>query len=297
MKKILITVAAAASFAAIADTTVNGAVNEYVVSSKSSDVSLRNVVSDQSYLKFKSVEQLSSGLAARVVIDTTILANDPTTHGQSTQFGDRQSTVGLSTKYGSIDIGRGTHGTYRTLTSVDAFAGSFGSLSLDVHNQRNQRLGNAVFITGAPLTNVSVSYDRSLDNTLNAYNIAATIDFKYGSASVSRFSDAVGNTTNVVGGVAQVSEFDTKLFGSYSRDVTGTQLSYGTLIGVTQPIPTTAFTVKASYGYTSSNASVHGANIGVSYALSTRTSIDAVYKHVSGSTDLAALAVGLRHAF
>jgi predicted porin len=78
-------------------------------------------------------------------LDTSIGAN--TINGSGTQMGDRQGTVGLASKVGSIDIGRNVHSEFLAITNNDVFGTMYGSVAGDVHNLRGLRVSNGVFAT------------------------------------------------------------------------------------------------------------------------------------------------------
>lgn len=298
MKKLVIATAlAAATMASQAQVSVYGQLNEVLDNNKIGRSSTTGLVSDASRLGFKATEQLGSGLQARSVIETSILVNDPT--GAATQLGDRQSTVGLASKYGSIDLGRATHSTYNTIVNVDPFGALYGSIASDVHNLRGARLSSATFVTVAPIAGVSLSYDRGTAAGANPYSVAASASVVGVNLSAAHFSNEVARTkSTIVGAGTTFARTGTQVFASHSSNTDAGATSTGTLVGVAQPLSGTPVTLKASYGRT--NTDVTAYNVGASYALSKRTSVEATYRRVDAklsANDVTQIGAGMRFAF
>ena len=297
MKKLVIAAAlAAAAITSQAQVSIYGQVNEVLDNTKVGGVSTTGLVSDASRLGFKATEQLGSGLQARAVIETSILANDPT--GAGTQLGDRQSTVGLAGKLGSIDLGRATHSTYNTIAAADPFGALYGSVAGDIHNLRGSRLASATFVTVAPIAGVGLSFDRGTAAGENPYSVAATASVVGVNLSVAHFSNDVARTKSTIVGAGKTLSTGTQLFVSHSSNEDAGVTATGTLVGVAQPLTGTPVTLKASYGRT--NTDVTAYNVGASYALSKRTSVEATYRRVDAAlaaNDVTQLGAGMRFAF
>jgi predicted porin len=200
MKKIVLaTVLAVSAFTASAQVTLSGRVATFVDSTKTGGTTVNSLVNDSSRIIVKAEESLGGGLTARVVVDTTIAADDPKT-GSSTQLGDRQSTVGLASKVGSIDLGRKEHSQYIAMKNADPFLGAtYASVSPDVINDRSRRIGDAVFV-GANVGPVTAAYDRSMyTNPATAEATSWSISGKAGpvTAAVARFETGA-DYTNLV---------------------------------------------------------------------------------------------------
>lgn len=297
MKKLVIAAAlAAAAMTSQAQVAIYGQMNEILDNTKVGGASTTGLVSDASRLGFKATEQLGSGLQARAVVETTILANDPT--GAGTQLGDRQSTVGLASKFGSIDLGRATHSTYNTIAGVDPFGALYGSIAGDIHNLRGSRLASATFVTVAPIAGVGLSFDRGTAAGENPYSVAASASVAGINLSAAHFSNDVARTKSTIVGAGKTLSTGTQLFVSHSSNEDSGVTATGTLVGVAQPLSGTPVTLKASYGRT--NTDVTAYNLGASYALSKRTSVEATYRRVDAAlaaNDVTQLGAGMRFAF
>jgi predicted porin len=293
MKKAIISAALMATAAlASAQVTVYGRLNATVDSTKTGATTVNSMINDTSRIGFRITEDLGRGLSARAVIETSINSNDPAA-GSDTQLGNRQSTVGIDSKLGSIDLGRNVHGVFTTVASGDSFGALYGSIASDVHNLRGNRLGNAVFARFSPVQGVAVGVDRSHTATgaeATVYSATATVaGIAVGAA---RFEQ--GNERSTVAS-AGLRRGNTGLFYSYS-DNNGATVSKGHLVGVSQKLG--AVTAKASYGRTDRNVNAY--NVGAEYAFSKRTDLLVSYRNVdaAGTTaDVRQVGVGITHRF
>ena len=301
MKKIVLaTVLAVSALAASAQVTVYGRIAEFVDSTQTGSVKVNSLVSDSSRVGFKAEEKIG-GLTARVVVETTVAADDPKA-GAATQLGDRQSTIGIGYKFGSIDLGRKEHSEYITMKNADPFAGAtYASVSPDVINVRDKRIGDGAFL-GATVGPVTATYDRSM------YTAPATLEATSWSlggtagpvtAAVARFASGV-DYTNVVTVSGQV--VGVTLSTIQSEDKTGVVKTKGHLYGASVPVPGTPLTAKVSYGIKTGlkAGDVKAYNIGVNYAFSKRTSaLFAVREVNAGGTanDVKQYGLGLVHSF
>jgi predicted porin len=294
MKKILIAATlAAAAFAASAQVTVSGKLSTWVDNTKTGSAeSVTSLAADNtSNIAIKASEDLGKGLTARVVLETKILANDPTKTGTSAQLGDRQSTVGLANSFGSVDLGRNSHQVFNTIRDNDAFSTLYGSIGGDIHNTRGLRISNGVFVSATPLKNVTVSYDSSQNATganTTSYGVTGAIGPVV--ASAARYT--VGNdTTDVLS--ARGTFAKTTLLYTHSEDK-GAGAKKGNTYGVKQQL-TDVVTLKASYGET--NTGIKAYALGGDYSLSKRTQVGVVYRNVDTVADIKQVAVGLTHRF
>jgi predicted porin len=208
-------------------------------------------------------------------------------------LGDRQGTVGLASKFGSVDLGRNVHSHFLAITNNDTFGTLFGSVAGDVHNLRNLRLGDSVFVNVTPVKNLAVAYERSQTIVGQEATVVAGSTTLLGvGATVARFEQGTEKST-VVG-------LSTKLFGNkitYTHsDDQGATNSKGDLIGVSRDIG--SITAKASYGTT--NTDVKAYALGADYNFSKRTALTVAYRNVNktGSAhDVEQVGVGLTHRF
>jgi predicted porin len=299
MKK-LILAAALASVAGVASAqqsvSIYGAINEYVTSTKTGSTTANGLTSDISNIGFKVSENLGNGVTARAQIETYIQANDTTS--SSTYLGDRQSTVGLANKFGSIDLGRNVHSLFVGVASTDPFGALIGSIATDVHTVRSYRISNAVFLTSAPVNGLNVSYEKTMSSSTTSTDpYAAGASYQIGNVTLnaSRYDDSVLRTaTNLYGGSVKFG--NTTALASFSRNTDSGVKRNGQMYGVAQQMG--AVTLKASIG--KDDAGLNAYNVGASYALSKRTLLDAGYRNVNATgtaSDVKQVFAGVRFAF
>ena len=293
MKKAIISAALMATAAlASAQVTVYGRLNATVDNTKTGATTVNSIVNDTSRIGFRVTEDLGKGLSARAVIETAINSNDPAAGGD-TQLGNRQSTVGLASKLGSVDIGRNLHGVFTTLADGDAFGAAYGSLAGDVHNLRGLRMGNAVFARFTALPGVAVGMDRTHTAAGSEATVySATAKIAGVAVGVARFDQ--GREKSTVASAA-LSRGNTGVYYSYS-DNEGATASKGHLVGVSQKLG--AVTAKAGYGRT--DRDVRAYNVGAEYAFSKRTDLLVSYRNVDAAganNDVKQVGVGITHRF
>ena len=297
---ILATMLALAATAASAQVSVYGRVSEFADSTKTGTTTVKSLVNDSSRIGFKAEEKLGTGLTARVVVETSIAADDPKT-GASTQLGDRQSTVGLASRFGSVDLGRKEHSGYITMKNADPFGGgNYATINSDINNDRSKRIGDGAFVA-TNVGPVNVSYDRSMyTNPATAEATSWSLGGKIGpvTTAVARFASGADHT-NVVTVGAQVAGLT--LSTIQSKDKAGAVETKGQLYGVTAPLNNTV-SVKGSYGIKTGLAAgdVKAYNLGVAYAFSKRTNVSVAYRNVdAGGTanDVKQVGLGLSHNF
>ena len=294
MKKIAIaTLLAATTLVATAQVKVTGKISEFVNNTETGAVSKTSLVTDPtSNITISAMENIGGGLKARVVLDTSLKANDPIS-GADTKVGDRQSTIGLANSVGSIDLGRNLHSHFLAVTNNDAFGTLYGSIAGDVHNVRGVRVSNGTFFALKPIMGVTATYDRThngVGTEASSYSAGATM---FGvNATVAQFTQGSEKST-VIGASAKLG--DTKVFYTHSDDK-GVGAHTGDLIGVIQAFgPVTA---KASYGKT--NTDVKAYALGADYNFSKRTAVGVAYRNVDATGtahDVKEVGVGVTHRF
>lgn len=293
MKKIVIAAAlAAASLGALAQVTVSGKVSEWVSSTKIGSTTTNSMVAEPtSNIGFSANEKLAGGVAARVVVETSISGN--TIGGTGTQLGDRQSTVGIASKFGSVDLGRNVHSEFLAITNNDVFGTLYGSIAGDVHNLRGLRMSNAVFISATPTPGVTATLDRSQNGTgteATAYSLSGGVRGVKG--TVAYYESGIEKST-VIGLNTKLA--NTTLMYSHS-DNKGLVASKGDLFGVSQAFG--PFAVKASYGKTDQKTKAYA--LGLDYSLSKRTDVGIAYRNADfrgSASDVDQVGVGLTHRF
>ena len=291
MKKIVIaTMLAAASIVATAQITVSGNLRPFLDNTNVGGSSSTSMKSDSSRIGISASETLGGGLTARAMIETSVAATNPVS-GTETKFGDRQTTVGLSSNVGSIDIGRKFNSHFLAITSNDVFGTAYGSIAGDVHNLRTIRSGDAIFVT-AGAGNFSGSFDRTVTIGTESTSYSAVGVLGPVLATIAVFESGTVKSTMIAG---QTSVLKLKTYVSYSLDKDNAVESTGTLIGASMPISTSPLTAKISYG-TKSLGDVKAYNVGADYALSKRTALSVAYRNVTGS-DTKQTGIGVTHQF
>lgn len=293
MKKIAIaTLLVASTMVATAQVRLTGKVSEFVDNTKTGAASKTSLVADPtSNITFSATEKIGD-LNARVVLDTSLSANDPI-GGADTKLGNRQSTVGLSSKVGSIDLGRNLHSHFLAITNNDAFGTLYGSVAGDIHNVRGVRVSNGTFFALKPIAGVTATYDRShngVGTEASSYSASASM---FGvNATVAQFTQGIEKST-VIGASAKLGT--AKVFYTHSDDK-GLVASSGDLVGITQQFG--PLTAKASYGRTNTDVSAYA--LGADYNLSKRTMVGATYRNVDAAGtahDIKQVGVGVTHRF
>lgn len=293
MKKLIVTAALLATTGlAVAQTTVYGRMNATVDSTKTGSVKVDSIVNDISHIGFRVQEDLGRGLSARAVIETGITSQDPV-NGTNTQLGNRQSTVGVAGKLGSVDIGRNVHGVFTTVADGDSFGALYGSIAGDVHDLRGLRMSNGVFARATVIPGFSVGMDRTHTATgTDAVVYSVTGKVAGVAVGVANFEQGAEKSTVAS---ASLRRGNTGVFYSYS-DNSGAANSKGNLVGVSQKMG--AVTVKAGYGWTDRDVKAY--NVGAEYAFSKRTDLLVSYRSVdavAASADVKQIGVGITHRF
>jgi predicted porin len=236
-------------------------------------------------------EKLAGGLHARAVVETSLRGN--TFGGDETRLGDRQATVGLANKFGSVDLGRNVHSHFLAITNNDVFGTLYGSVAGDVHNLRGLRLGDAVFGSVAVTKTINLAYERSLNGP--------GVD-----AEVAALSGRVGKVNGSVAHFRQGTEkssvlgLNTKLAGMtltyIHSDDQGLVTRKGNSFGLSRNV--NKWTWKASYGQTSDDVKAYA--LGTDYNFSKRTALNVAYRNVnapSAASDVTGVGVGITHRF
>ena len=291
MKKVLIALTLAVAGVASAQVGIYGRVGTYLDNTKTGASTVQGMANDLSHFGIRATENLGGGLTARATYETGIQANSPET--STTAFGDRQSTVGIAHKMGSVDLGRSVHTHFLAISNNDPFGTLIGSSAADVHNLRGLRLSNAAF-TSVNLGNVSASFDRSTGAVGTAADpYAASLVAAVGPAVVTYARYEAGAETSDV--LAARAKFGaTTVFGiaSDNKGVTA-NTNRGQLVGASHNLGG-PITVKASYGRIENG--IKSYNVGAEYAFSKKTYAQVLYRNVEGTTaagDIKQVAGGL----
>jgi len=301
MKKIaIISILALASTASFADATVYGKMRVFEESyTLGTAKSVTQVTDSDSRIGFKAVENLSNGLKANVVIETSVVADSPNT-GAASQFGNRQSTVGLSNALGSVDLGRAKHAIGRSLDNYDVFGNAAFSSTTVVNAAQGQRLSNATMITANIVKGVDVSYQRGASEVIGTPAVTAgSVDVSFAGvqATYATYDNQTNSTSNLYAAKYTFAPTGTTVSAIRSKNNVAGVKTTGNSVGVAQPVGKSPVTVLASYG---SNELVKATNVGVNYALSKNTSLQARYikeDNVVNAKDLQRVAVGMEMNF
>jgi predicted porin len=289
MKKVLVALTLAVAGVASAQVGIYGRVGTYLDNTKTGTAAaVQGMANDLSHFGIRATEDLGGGLKARATYETYIQANSPET--STTAFGDRQSTVGIAHKMGSVDLGRSVHTHFLAISNNDPFGTLIGSSAADVHNLRGLRFSNAAF-TSVNLGNVTASFDRSTGATTDPY--AASLVAAVGPAVVTYARYEAGAETSDV--LAARAKFGaTTVFGIASDNKGATaNTNRGQLVGASHNLGGPV-TVKASYGRIENG--IKSYNVGAEYAFSKKTYAQVLYRNVEGTTaagDIKQVAGGL----
>ena len=291
MKKVLLALTLAVAGVASAQVGIYGRVGTYLDNTKTGTSTVQGMANDLSHFGIRATENLGGGLTARATYETYIQANSPET--STTAFGDRQSTVGIAHKMGSVDFGRSVHTHFLAVSNNDPFGTLIGSSAADVHNLRGLRLSNAAF-TSVNFGNVSASFDRSTGAVGTAADpYAASLIAAVGPAvlTYARY-EAGAETSDVLAARAKFGATTVYGIASDNKGVTA-NTNRGQLIGAAHNLGGPV-TVKASYGRIENG--IKSYNVGAEYAFSKKTYAQVLYRTVEGTsaaTDVKQVAGGL----
>ena len=289
MKKVLVALTLAVAGVASAQVGIYGRVGTYLDNTKTGTAAaVQGMANDLSHFGIRATEDLGGGLKARATYETYIQANSPET--STTAFGDRQSTVGIAHKMGSVDLGRSVHTHFLAISNNDPFGTLIGSSAADVHNLRGLRFSNAAF-TSVNLGNVSASFDRSTGATTDPY--AASLVAAVGPAVVTyaRY-EAGAETSDVLAARAKFGATTVYGIASDNKGVTA-NTNRGQLVGASHNLGG-PITVKASYGRIENG--IKSYNVGAEYAFSKKTYAQVLYRNLEGTSaasDIRQVAGGL----
>lgn len=292
MKKVIIAAAIATmSTLASAQVSLSGKISVWEDNTKLGSKSKTGVWNEPtSNFAISAQEQLGNGITARATVETSLYGN--TFDGGSTRIGDRQSTVGVATKVGSLDIGRNVHNQFLAIAMNDAFSTLYGSVAGDIHNLRGLRFGDAAFINISAMPGWNIGYDRSQTPGFEATSASVSGALGPVNATVARYEQ--GREVSTVY-AANGSMGNTTLYYSHS-DNQGAVKSKGDLVGARYQMG--QYAVKGSYGKTDTNMKAY--SVGVDYALSKRTEVGVAYRNVdvvATANDIKQIGVGLTHRF
>lgn len=294
MKKIIMTTLLAATcVVSQAQVSVSGKISQTY-----SDTKVGNTVSKSlafqptDNINFTANENIGGGLKARVVVETSLNGNN-VSGGNETRLGDRQSTVGLVSGLGSIDLGRNVHSQFLAVTTNDVFATGVGSIAGDVANLRGLRVSNGAFVSLSPVKGVNVGLERTFNATGQEATIYSVGTSMMGVSLVAARYSQGNDSTNTIGANMKTKS-GTSVFALRSIDKGSSNVT-GNLVGLSQSLG--RITAKASYGTT--NTDTKAFSLGADYAFSKRTEVSVAYRDVkvTGANDIRQVAAGITHRF
>lgn len=303
MKKLaLAAVLVAATSMASAQVEISGKIGMYMDRTEKGGAQTTGVVQEgTNNLTIKAKEDLGQGLSARVIVDTKLTTNDPTS--ANTQLGDRESTVGLANSFGSVDMGRSYASSFNVIRTIDPFGNLYASVAPDIHPDHGKRFSNGVFLKANPFAGAQISYDRVQATTAGAVeglSYGMNYAFQNFEVKAARFEQGV-EKSNIYGAVATLAT--TRLSVMHSDDTSATgAVTHGTTVGIAQPIAGTKVTMLSTYGKKTGNCLTDATayNVGMNYDFSKRTSAQLMYRKVDAtlaSLDTRQVGVGMIHRF
>lgn len=284
----LLTLTAAA---ASAQTTLYGQVGVFGDSTKTGAATARTMQENRSRIGLSVQEKILPALSVSAVVETSLAADNPTAGG-ATQLGDRQSTVGLSTKMVSVDLGRRFHSHYLNVSSGDPFSAFYFASGSDIHAARGFRLGEAVMVQVRPMKNVTLAAERTMTGGTEATVLGASTSLMGVGVGLTHFKQGAEEST----GLSLKRSFGNVTLSYTGSDDKGVVTSRGHSVGASMPVGPVQ--VSAFYGRT--NTDVSAWNLGVDYNLSKRTSLHAAYRDVDRAgtgADVKQYVAGVIHRF
>jgi predicted porin len=282
---------------------IGGRISQYFTNNTSAgSAKTTQIDSNTSNIFFRGTEDLGGGLKASFMIDTAIAADNPAS-ADASKLGDRQSTVGLSNKFGSIDMGRKDNAMFQySKTRFDAFSElPLFSASNKTHAYRSNRIGNGIFLEAKPVEGVIVGYQAGLSENANRedtqvlYTVLNPIkDLHLGAF---RWTTAGTDETTMLR-AAYTLPTKTRVFAGYSQDKISNVDYKAWSLSALHPV-TTKVDFKIGYGV-KDVVDQKTATVGFAYNLSRRTAVDVAYQN-QDATAVANRAqrygVGLTHRF
>lgn len=305
MKKSLFLVAALVTTTAFAQSNVgvSGDIRMFADQTRSSVApTVSTMKSDQSHLGFSVQEALGNGYGVRATVDTFVSPNSPT----FSQFGDRQATLGLTSKFGSVDFGRKQTALNSVVEKADPFATRYGSTFGTIHNLQTARFDNGVFLETVSFNGLKAAYNYSSQPYAFAPKSAQGVAVSYAAKGIEahyagQFEKTTNAKTNLVGASYVVAPTKTVLGLDYSVSyaANGAPRQTGTTMSVAQKLDG-RWGARGTYGWSEIDGvsdKTKAASLGLTYSLSKRTSLEAAFSNVNGVANVKSIGTGLVHAF
>jgi predicted porin len=302
MKKyaLLLALALAAGFAqaqATPQLSVYGKAKMYEESYKLGTAdALTRLTNDTSRIGFKGTADVGNGFTATAIIETGVAADAP----GATTLGDRISVFSLSNSLGTLGMGRDKHAIARALDNFDALENAYGTIAPSIHAAYGTRLQNAIFVTTAPVSGISGTYQISNSETANVPNVqAGSINYSNGAlAATVAVYDTGTTSSSTIGGVKYtVASTKTTIYGMYSDDKISGVSTTGKSIGVNQSV-SPQLSLLASYGENSNGTT--GKAVGAAYAMSKALTLMARWSNIDAAgtaADVTQFGAGVEYNF
>ena len=299
MKKSLIALAALASTAAFAQSsvTVYGKIDQGFARSIGSSVTEVKEASG-SRLGFRGTEDLGGGLKANFQIEHRF---SPDTGAANANFWNGRSMVGLQGGFGRVDIGRDYGAAFWTALGADVFGydGVAANAGPAGAGTNTVRFANVVSYTSPSMSGFTLQGSYSPKETAAKNGMALRLAYANGPISASFATDKAnaGQKYNAFGAAYDLGAAKVNALISKGESATGVD-SDGVLLGLV--VPMGALTLKASYGTLEVNnvKTVQQLGLGMRYALSKRTDIYSSYANNSkAAARKNGFELGLQHNF
>lgn len=302
MKKTLIALAALASTAAFAQSsvTVSGIVDANVNRAiGATTTSLGQATASR--LQFIGTEDLGGGLKAHFALDHRF-NTDTGAQSNPNSFWGGYSTVGLSGAFGKVDLGRTYSAAFWTALAGDVFGydGVAANSATAGAGTQAVRFANGIFYTSPNFGGFTARFSYSLKEDVGANN-GTSLELKYAngpvSASVAAEKNINGNKYTGVGAAYDFGAAKANLLVTKGETAAGVD-SDGVLVGVVVPLG--ALTLKASYATLEVGdvKTVSQVGLGARYAFSKRTDLYASFANNSKrDTDKNGWELGITHRF
>jgi predicted porin len=301
MKKTLIALAALASSAAFAQSsvTVYGLVDAGVFKSIGSDVTQLGSAT-ASRVGFRGTEDLGGGLKANFTVENRF---NPDTGAQANAnaFWHGRSTVGLSGNFGSVDFGRALPAAFGTAAAADVFGwdGVAQNTVATAAGSPHSRFANGVFYTSPSLYGFSASVSYGLKETDARDAASGRLTYANGpfSADVAAERQANGFNYRAAGAAYNFGIATANGLIAKGKKLDGTE-SDSVVLGLV--VPMGALTLKASYAQLEVGGvdTVSQIGVGARYALSKRTDLYTSFANNSkAAAEKSGLELGVTHKF
>jgi len=301
MKKSLIALAALASTAAFAQSsvTIYGKADIGVARSIGSTVTELKQASG-SRLGFRGTEDLGGGLRANFTYEHRFLP-DTGAVASAASYWNGRAIVGLQGGFGRVDMGRDYAAAFWTALGGDVFGydGVANNAATAGAGNQTVRFDNVVSYTSPSLSGFTVQASSALKEAGAKNGTSLRLAYANGpiSASFATERGQAGQKYNGFGAAYNMGAATVNALVSRGESAAGVE-SDGMLLGLV--VPMGALSLKASYATLETNnvKTVSQLGLGMRYALSKRTDIYSSYgRNSKAAANKSGLELGLQHNF